>query len=587
MQIQGAPPVTGILEDPRSSAASVRTLSAAGPWLFLVAIVTAFGLYTKWLEPANFFSTYHDDTVYFSSAAALAQGRGYILPSVPGTPPQTKYPVFYSWVLSWVWRLYPSFPGNVVPASWLTVGFACLFLVLSVLMLRKLPLAGEWTALLCVMFCAFHPVFLFLSICVLSDIPFIALAMGAMLAADRAFADRNGNRFVIAAAVLACLCFLTRVAGVAVIVGIILAGAYRSSYRRVALFLLVVVPLLSLHAWWSAGRQSQFADANTGEIAWRQTWAWYTNYVEYWKLSIPDLPTFGAMLSYNLRELLLSPSGFCLSLPLGGATSVAGTLFSITLTAGILSGLIRQARQGNWKTIHFVLPLYCGMLLLLNYAVFDRYLILFLPLFYAGVFVEGRYILREIARALSSRRSVLEVATAGVLGVLVVGVAASTLYQYLGNSRQGLQKMGRARVALMQEKRQVYDWIRRNTEPSDRFVSYEDADLYLHTGRQAMRPIAFATGVVYTGDSKALQAQLDQFPSVARRIGARYWVSAEGDFDMDLTSPLLNKKIAELQAVLPLVHQSSSGKVRVYDLSCLLQATEARCAAAAQVLLAR
>ena len=36
---------------------------------------------------------------YFSAARSLAEGGGYTLPSVPGAPPQTKYPPLYAWLL--------------------------------------------------------------------------------------------------------------------------------------------------------------------------------------------------------------------------------------------------------------------------------------------------------------------------------------------------------------------------------------------------------------------------------------------------------------------------------------------------------
>ena len=73
--------------------------------LYLTAIVR--------LHPANFFGVTQDDTIYFSSARALTAGSGYVLPSVPGTPPATKYPILYPWILSWVWRWNPSFPANL------------------------------------------------------------------------------------------------------------------------------------------------------------------------------------------------------------------------------------------------------------------------------------------------------------------------------------------------------------------------------------------------------------------------------------------------------------------------------------------
>ena len=41
------------------------------------------------------FCDLHDDCLYFVSAKSLADGGGYRIASLPGEPPQTKYPPLY------------------------------------------------------------------------------------------------------------------------------------------------------------------------------------------------------------------------------------------------------------------------------------------------------------------------------------------------------------------------------------------------------------------------------------------------------------------------------------------------------------
>ena len=52
------------------------------------------------LDPKRLFGQYQDDTLYMGAALALAEDRGYLIPSLPNTPVQTKYPVFFPWILS-------------------------------------------------------------------------------------------------------------------------------------------------------------------------------------------------------------------------------------------------------------------------------------------------------------------------------------------------------------------------------------------------------------------------------------------------------------------------------------------------------
>src|SRR5713226_2532896 len=146
------------------------------PWFGLFCILIVYAICVTRLKPANFFGRSEDDSIYFSSAQALAEGRGYILPSVPGTPPATKYPVLYPWILSLVWRLHPSFPANLSGAVAVSVIFGLGYLTLAFVFLRNLKILGNAETLFLTAFCALHPLVFFYGASVLSDIPFAMLA---------------------------------------------------------------------------------------------------------------------------------------------------------------------------------------------------------------------------------------------------------------------------------------------------------------------------------------------------------------------------------------------------------------------------
>src|ERR1700722_8014979 len=95
------------------------------PWIGLAVLLILFLTIMVGLKPANFFGSFSDDALYFSSAKSLAEGHGYILPSIPGTPAATKYPILLPWLLSLVWRFHPSFPGNIHVATAVMVAFGC------------------------------------------------------------------------------------------------------------------------------------------------------------------------------------------------------------------------------------------------------------------------------------------------------------------------------------------------------------------------------------------------------------------------------------------------------------------------------
>src|SRR5215831_16847141 len=81
--------------------------------LLLFIILAGSGLlYYVAISPQRF-GRGHDDTIYLTTAKALAGGEGYRIISLPYQPAQTKYPPFYPLLLSVLWRLYPTFPDNL------------------------------------------------------------------------------------------------------------------------------------------------------------------------------------------------------------------------------------------------------------------------------------------------------------------------------------------------------------------------------------------------------------------------------------------------------------------------------------------
>src|SRR6201981_1996841 len=127
------------------------------PWIAHFAIILGYLCLVVRLHPTNFFGLSEDDTLYFSSAKSIAEGHGYILPSVPGTPPAAKYPILYPWILSWVWRWNPSFPANLAGAVAVTLAFGLGYLSLTFLFLRRFKGIGEVEALFLTASCPLNP----------------------------------------------------------------------------------------------------------------------------------------------------------------------------------------------------------------------------------------------------------------------------------------------------------------------------------------------------------------------------------------------------------------------------------------------
>jgi len=542
-------------QDDSSIGRSVLAMGRVADWIALTAIAGAMTLYTMALRPVDYFGSYHDDTLYFSSAKALAEGRGYIIPSFPGEPRQSKYPILYPWLLSWVWRWNPNFPANLGAAVAVSTVAASAYLVAGWRLLRGLGGLQRLPALTLIGLCAFHPVFLFLAGAVLSDMLFSALTLGAIVAAGPAFGAQRRPVWA-AAGILAGLAAATRTLGMAVVAGLALAALHRRCWRGAVVVVVCSLPFLALNV-----ALSQPEAIPSGPPGWRQTWVYYTSYVEFWKLCVPDHQVLKAMVLGNVGLWLEGISSLCL-LPTFGQGVYPGRLLAFLLSVGVLSGVVRQARHRGVQPLHFVFVLYSAVTWFWNYPLMDRFLLPFLPLLYTGLVVEVSYLVAMLRKAASRTRAERILAGALALALLVVGGLAA--HYYLSGWRRQLHGIVGQRAALQREMVEAYTWIRRNTNPTDRFLAYEDVSLYLYTGRQAVRPISFSTEALYRRDEKLLARDLNRIPEVAGSSGARYWLCAPNyDFALENSRALIQRYVRQLQARFPVVFESSGGQVRV------------------------
>src|SRR6516165_2836182 len=139
------------------------SLQSLSRWLILGCILGVYLFNVERWQPQTFFGVYQDDGFYFSTAKALAEGQGYRLISFPGSPHQTKYPILYPWLLSWVWKLNSRFPDNVKLAVHLTEFFGCCSLVATYFFLRRLEGLTERVAMFLTALLDCQPFFLRLS----------------------------------------------------------------------------------------------------------------------------------------------------------------------------------------------------------------------------------------------------------------------------------------------------------------------------------------------------------------------------------------------------------------------------------------
>ena len=558
------------------------------PWLAVVCIAIIYVIAIVRLNPTSFFGMTGDDSIYFSSAKALSEGKGYVLPSVPGVPSATKYPILYPWLLSWVWRWNPSFPENLADAVGVTLAFGLGYISLTFVFLRKLKGIGEAEALFLTAFCALNPIVLLYSSSVLSDIPFATVALGAMLVADSGIRREGHSATVAYSAILAGFSMLLRVLGGPVGAGIFVAGVVRRAWRQLFIFSGCVAPFLAVLArrfvFTTVVTPPAVSKVGASSLGWTLTWACYTSYLSLWKHDIPNPRIFWTMLGNNTKVLLGAPANYFLFPGLLRDTQ-GGRVLVVLITAAIVAGIVKNARRYGWKPAHYALPFYLATILFWPYPIADRFLLPFLPLFAAGLWLEGKYVLGMIGTTLVSRRAMTDKLIASTVALVIMVFSCAVAWNYFDSSRKVLGEMARQRSSLIPGKRAAYDWLLHSTSPDTRVIACEDVIAYLYTGRSSMAPIGFTAAAMY--QPELLERIVAHMGDVPEAISAQFWMISDDDFALmwpEATSATRNYE-ARLRNALPEVFRSRDGRVSIYSLDCLRHREDPSCRAANLLLI--
>ena len=541
--------------------------------LSFLGIICILGIYigaVVWVRPTNLFGYTNDDMMYFSSAKALAEGRGYILPSLPGAPPATKYPVLLPWILSFGWRWAPAFPKNIATGIAVVVVFGCLFLVSGFFLLRRCLCLSTGAALGIIGFCALQPAFLLYSSSILSDVPFAALAVVAMVVSDRGLEVGSGVTRAGLSGLVSGSSILMRVTGIPFAAGLFLFAVWKRAWGQAAIFAVAVGPFAVGVLWRAliAVPPVPASAVSSPGPGWKQTWLYYTNYAAFRRMASPDLHTAWTFFLNQLLYLASEIPGYFLS-PLS-RKNVAFWFASTILVLGmVVAGIVRQKKEFGFRPFHFALAATVLTVLSWDYPDATRFMIPFLPIFAAALWVEGKRALAACRNDVRMSRPAERVlSTAGL--AITAGLGLCVGLNFFANSdRTNLRQKSLERARVLVEKREAYAWLRHNAGPRDRVIASEDGCLYLYTGRKAIAPIALLPNGEY--DPGRFQFDLDHLTDVARAVGATYWLASPDDSDKQwrASKPLLAQRLLDIESALPEVFRSPGGGVMIYSLSCL------------------
>ncbi|MDA0205257.1 MAG: hypothetical protein O3A53_09880 [Acidobacteria bacterium] len=503
--------------------------------LGLAILAAAYVLVAAWAYSPALFGAYHDDTLYFSAAKALAAGDGSVLPNLPDSPAQTKYPPLYPLLLSLVWRVQPEFPENLSWAWSLNLAFGVVLVLASVGVLRRLGSSRKEALGLAAIF-ALNPYTILWTNLLLSDVLFAALTLLAVLAADRAVVQREGSfwSWWAAAIVLAWLATTTRTLGVAILGGLFVFAIVNRRYLAGAATCFGVLPLV----WRLLAGSSAGGSAPTSPVSgFDQTWLFYTDYVAFWKLSVPSLDVLWAQVQFNGLELLKFPAVNAFLYNAEGMASIYMQTTAIAISAAILHGVYVRAKNCGHSSIHWMAVCYVPFILLWNYTLMSRFWLAFMPLFLVGAAVELRRLTGGIRKVFAQSSQLDQRIAAGFFGLALSALVLNGAWRYAVVVPKGLRSVAAHREKTLAAKQEAYDWLAHSNETGP-VISYEDALLYLYTGAQGMRPFICSTEPFFRQDEDAMKRDISRIGDTAAALNAHYWIVSDDDFGLDYAGPL-------------------------------------------------
>ena len=492
-------------------------------------LLAALCIYLALLAPDKF-GGHYDDSMYVTTAKALATRQGYRIISLPYEPAQTKYPPFYPFLLSLIWREYPRFPENLTLMMLLSVAATITFLAMTWKYLVKQGYAGSWQGLIIVALAAVNVRTLILATSILSEMVYAALSVIALYLAENYEKAQKSCVYGALLGGVIGMAFLTRSAGIALLIAVATFFTVRRQWKKGLLPVVIAGVFVVGWAGWCYVNRSLTEGVNA---------AYYTSYLRDFSEVINGLQAINheskvviliGILAKNVLGFILVSVPICLGLPYEFTPYFGFAFFFIA------AGFVRQ-----WSSGLRLLPLYVVSYLALNlmwpYVTYGRFLTPVLPFllfFMIAEFTVLTSLLRKEWR--QTGQALFRRASAAIIALAMMVSAFVALYYSGLNTYRSLASSSLKKTAgPSSEDAQAIEWIRANTDPSDVVICSRDPMYYLYTGRKATRsfPVNMSDAVSFQSYQPEASERSKAIFRIIAESNGRYIILTSSDFGYD------------------------------------------------------
>ena len=476
---------------------------------------------------------YFDDGMYVVLAKALATGHGYHWLNLPGYPAATHFPPGYPFVLSLLWRVFPSFPGNVIVFKAANIVFlACSAAGVAIFARRRVGLP-RWGAVAVALSASLGLPTLILGTQVMSEPFFLALLFPTLLFAERiADGDRRIGA-IVALGVAVGLVTLVRTHGIAIAAGVGIVLLLRRRIRDAAIFSATVVAMVLPWQIWSRLNERSIPDALGGT---------YESYTTWLAHGFRDL---GPSLIVHTVTGVAGEIGALFALLAAPSMPRDVKLAAIAVVVGLFLLGMRRLWATTQVTSIFVI-VYLSIVLLWPFTPV-RFIWGMWPLLFLLPVLGALEIARWRPRSLVPRAARLAAMACALL--VAAGYGRYTRRAYAGHWWSSLARRN-ADAA-----RPLVQWVRTHTPPDAVVASNYEPMVYLYGNRMAVPAARFTVRDYFRSPTAAESAE------ALRAILGLYHVDDVAVVSLDSVRVALQNMANEATPELVLVDQLPNGMI--------------------------
>ncbi|HML16149.1 MAG TPA: hypothetical protein VK419_03950 [Bryobacteraceae bacterium] len=414
------------------------------------------------------FGYLHDDGVFFVSAKSLAAGS-YSIPSLPENPAQTKFPPLYPLYLSLIWRINPNFPANLSLATAMNWMVLAILLVLAFLLLRRYGFS-ERNALWMTAAIGWNPYVILFGTRMFSEVFFTCWILAVFLILARAGLPRERLSMAILAGIFAGAAYLSRTAGIALLVSVPAYLIWKKELSRAVAFAASMLPFIAGWMLWTRMHAVATRDP---------TLIYYTDYIRYQFLNV-GFDNLAVVLWKNLDQVLYGMGSLVLpklvdSLPVKILTQV--------IAVAMISGVVRLARRKIAVDYALFALVSTGILLLWHFPPNERFVLPLYPLLLAGLVTELAHMVKMLGASFHHKDASQRIVAALFASAVAAGFGIALVLQFY-TTFSYLKESSDQKTSKLRDLETAYSWIAANLPSSATVFSYDDPLLYLYTGRR-------------------------------------------------------------------------------------------------------